>query len=78
MNIDTTIAIEKPRLSTFIEKMKKNIANILEIEMSRVNIKSTTCKGLGIIGEGKAVESFAVACVNERGFKVGKKNRNWH
>ena len=66
INIDTTILIEKPRLSRFIEKMRKNIASVLKIGVSMVSVKSTTCKGLGLIGRSQAIASFAVACGDDR------------
>lgn len=65
LNIDTTVVIEKPRLSKFIEKIRKNIAKILNLEISRVSVKSTTSKGMGLIGQKKAIESFAIVCVDE-------------
>jgi 2-C-methyl-D-erythritol 2,4-cyclodiphosphate synthase len=65
INIDSTVIIEKPRLSGYIGKMKKNIAAALGIEISRVNVKSGTGKGLGLIGGELAAASFAVACVDD-------------
>ncbi|MDI6735711.1 MAG: 2-C-methyl-D-erythritol 2,4-cyclodiphosphate synthase [bacterium] len=62
-NIDATIIAEKPKLSPYLGQMKKNIARAINIEEEEVNIKATTAKGLGIIGESGAIASIAVASV---------------
>ena len=67
INIDTTILIEKPRLSRFVKKMRKNIADALDIKINDISIKSTTGKGLGVIGEGRAAACFAVCVVAPSG-----------
>ena len=61
INVDITIAAQKPRLGKYKLPMKKVIAEILGIEMSRVNVKATTTEKLGFIGreEGVAVTSNA-------------------
>jgi len=60
-NVDITILAQTPRLSSYKDKMRKVIANILEIEPIFVNIKATTTEKLGFIGrkEGVAVEAVA-------------------
>ncbi len=63
-NIDTTIIIEQPNLSSFKQKMKTNIANILEISSSQINIKATTNEGLGPIGRGEGIAAYAIAHLN--------------
>jgi len=54
-NIDSTIIAEKPKLSPFIENMKKNLSNILNVGLSQISIKATTHDGLGSVGENKAI-----------------------
>jgi len=46
-NIDSTILLEKPRLAPYIPKMRKVIAEILEIGLEQISIKATTTEGLG-------------------------------
>ena len=62
-NIDATIIAQEPKLAPYLDQMKKNIARAVNIEEEEVNIKATTAKGLGIIGESEAIASFAVASV---------------
>ena len=64
-NIDATIVAQKPKLSDFIPRMVKEIADVLEIESGRVNVKATTSEGLGFTGRGEGIAAYAVALVGE-------------
>ncbi|HHT9123360.1 MAG TPA: 2-C-methyl-D-erythritol 2,4-cyclodiphosphate synthase [Candidatus Wunengus sp. YC63] len=46
-------------------EMKKNIAEWLGIEASRVNIKATTMEGVDAIGRGEAIAAQAIASLCE-------------
>lgn len=61
VNVDITIAAEKPRLANYKEAMRKTLSNILNINASRVNIKATTTEKLGFIGRGEGVGVIANA-----------------
>ena len=65
LNIDATILAQRPKLSDHIPRMVKEIADVLEIEMGRVNVKSTTSEGLGFAGRGEGIAAYAVALVEE-------------
>ena len=67
VNIDATIVAQKPKLSEFIPRMVKQIADVLEIEPGRVNVKATTTEGLGFAGRGEGIGAYAVALVEEDG-----------
>jgi 2-C-methyl-D-erythritol 2,4-cyclodiphosphate synthase len=64
INVDTTILAEIPKLKPYLESMQKNIARILGIKQSSVNIKATTTEGLGIIGKGEGIASLSVALID--------------
>ena len=55
VNVDITIAAQKPRLNLYKDEMKKVIAEILGINKARVNIKATTTEKLGFIGRAEGV-----------------------
>jgi len=61
VNIDGTIVAQVPKLSPYIEDMKKNTAEALGLNINQVGIKATTEEGLGITGKGKAMCAHAVA-----------------
>jgi len=65
LNIDATIVAQEPKLSDFIPRMVKEIADVLEIESGRVNVKATTSEGLGFAGRGEGIAAHAVALVEE-------------
>ncbi|MFO7659706.1 MAG: 2-C-methyl-D-erythritol 2,4-cyclodiphosphate synthase, partial [Candidatus Cloacimonadaceae bacterium] len=59
-NLDCTVCAENPKLRTFIEQMRDNLATDLETEMSNVSVKATTEEGLGISGSGAGMSATAV------------------
>ncbi|NLJ95822.1 MAG: 2-C-methyl-D-erythritol 2,4-cyclodiphosphate synthase [Clostridiales bacterium] len=62
-NIDATIIAQKPKLANYIPLMIKNIADALDIEPDRINIKATTEEGLGFTGEGLGIAANAVCLI---------------
>ena len=61
VNVDITIAAQKPRIGMYKESMRKILSEILHIDKSRVNIKATTTEKLGFIGRGEGVGVWANA-----------------
>lgn len=59
INVDVTIAAQKPRLGEYKLQMRHVLAQILGIDASRVNIKATTTENLGFIGRGEGVGVLA-------------------
>lgn len=59
-NIDATVVAQRPKLAPYIEKMRKNVANVLDIDVNQVNIKATTEEGLGFTGTGEGISSNAI------------------
>lgn len=59
-NTDITIAAQKPKLMPYIEQMRKNMANDLEIDISCVNVKATTTEKLGFEGREEGISAYAV------------------
>lgn len=65
-NVDATIVAQKPKLSDFIPKMVKELAEVLEIDPGMVNVKATTTEGLGFAGRGEGIAAYAVVLVQEK------------
>ncbi|MBS3917679.1 MAG: 2-C-methyl-D-erythritol 2,4-cyclodiphosphate synthase [Deltaproteobacteria bacterium] len=65
LNIDTTIVAQKPKLLDFIPRMVNEIAQVVEIDTSRINVKATTTEGLGFTGRGEGIAAYAVVLVEE-------------
>jgi len=62
-NIDCIIVAQQPRLAPYIEDMRLSLEKTLGLEAGGVNIKATTTEGLGVIGEGRAIAAYAIACL---------------
>ncbi|KOC24256.1 2-C-methyl-D-erythritol 4-phosphate cytidylyltransferase [Comamonas testosteroni] len=60
-NIDSTIVAQAPKLAPHIEKMRERIAQVLELDVERVNVKAKTAEKLGPVGQQQAMEARAVA-----------------
>lgn len=59
-NVDATVVAQAPRLSPYIEEMRKNIADTLKLPLDAVSVKATTEEHLGFTGEGLGIAAHAV------------------
>ena len=59
-NIDATIIAQRPKMRPHIDRMRENIANALQIDVSQVNVKATTEEGLGFTGTEEGISSQAI------------------
>ncbi len=62
-NIDATIIAQRPKLASYIPAMNRNIATVLSLPLSAVNVKATTTEGLGFAGKGEGIAANAVALI---------------
>jgi 2-C-methyl-D-erythritol 2,4-cyclodiphosphate synthase len=58
-NIDSTIALQAPKISTNIPQMQKKIAEILHISADQVSVKATTTEKMGFEGREEGVSAYA-------------------
>ena len=63
-NADITIVLESPRLSPYIDKMRKTVADALETDVGYVSVKATTEEKLGFTGDGTGISSTAVVLLS--------------
>lgn len=62
-NIDSTIVLEKPKISPYVDEMKKKISSVLKIKIDQISIKATTSEKLGFIGSGEGAVAYAVTLI---------------
>jgi 2-C-methyl-D-erythritol 4-phosphate cytidylyltransferase / 2-C-methyl-D-erythritol 2,4-cyclodiphosphate synthase len=62
-HVDVTIICERPKVGPHRDAMKAKIAEILQIEPSRVSVKATTTEGLGFTGRREGIAAQAIATV---------------
>jgi len=65
VNIDCTIVLEKPKLSSKIPLMKSIISEILNIDENLVSLKATTHENVDSFGNSKAIKAYAVCLLNK-------------
>ena len=62
-NVDSTVIAQAPKLRPYIDQMRQNIADALEIEKDQVSVKATTEERLGFTGRGEGISAQAVALI---------------
>lgn len=65
LNADITIVCQKPKLAPYIEKMRENVANVLEVNKNQINVKATTTEKLGFEGSGEGISSTSVVLLKK-------------
>jgi len=59
-NLDITYIGEEPKLSIYIDQIKKNLSKDLNIKIDQVSCKATTTDGLGYQGRKEGVSALAI------------------
>ena len=62
-NIDSTLAMQRPKLRPYIDTMRERIAEAAGVSVEQVSVKATTTEHLGFEGEEKGVSATAVVLV---------------
>lgn len=58
-NADITIALQRPKLASYIPKMRETLAGVMGIGADRVSVKATTTEKLGFVGREEGCEVWA-------------------
>ncbi len=65
VNIDATVALQRPRLRPYIDTMRHNIAEVLGLDLGQVSVKATTTERLGFVGTEAGAAASAVCLLNQ-------------
>ena len=65
VNVDITIAMQKPKLAPYIMAMRECMASVMNIPVECVSVKATTTEKLGFVGRGEGCEVYAVALLKQ-------------
>lgn len=65
INIDSVILAEEPKLAPFFNRMRDEIARVLNLQPSQVSIKATTNEGMDAVGRGEGIAAHAVALLEK-------------
>jgi 2-C-methyl-D-erythritol 2,4-cyclodiphosphate synthase len=62
-NVDTTIMLERPRVSTARDEIRSTLAEALGVPAESVSVKATRGEGMGFVGREEGAAALAVATV---------------
>ncbi len=65
VNIDTTVCLEEPKISSYTLQMRSIISSILHISTDDISIKATTTERMGFVGRGEGIVAYASALVEK-------------
>jgi 2-C-methyl-D-erythritol 2,4-cyclodiphosphate synthase len=60
INVDVTIVAQAPKMLPHIPAMLANLVDVLNVEISQLNIKATTTENLGFTGREEGIAVHAV------------------
>ena len=66
VNVDSTLCLEKPKISPHLDAMRDAISGILQIDRSAVSIKATTTERMGFAGREEGLMAQATALLKKR------------
>ncbi len=59
-NIDSTVIAQRPKLASFIDEMRGNIADACGVDISQISVKATTEEKLGFTGSGEGISAHGI------------------
>jgi 2-C-methyl-D-erythritol 2,4-cyclodiphosphate synthase len=65
VNIDTTLCLEAPKISVYVQQMQKAIATIAGITEKDISIKATTTEQLGFVGREEGLIAYATVLLQK-------------
>ncbi len=64
-NIDASIALQEPKISPYMDRIRKVLSETMEIEEEDISIKATTTERLGFEGREEGVSAYTVALLQK-------------
>lgn len=58
-NVDSILALQKPKIAPYVDKMRQTIAELLECQADQVSVKATTTEKLGFVGREEGASAYA-------------------
>ena len=65
VNVDVIVFAEEPRLGAVKERIRQNVAALLQLDNDCVNVKAKTGEKVGAIGRGEAISCQAVVLIEK-------------
>ena len=67
VNIDSTVILQSPKISEHIPQMRKNISEVLKLDIKNVSVKATTTDKLGFTGRNEGIAAEAIVLLSGKG-----------
>jgi 2-C-methyl-D-erythritol 2,4-cyclodiphosphate synthase len=64
VNVDVTVVTESPKLGPYAQRMRERLASSIGISPRHVSVKAKSNEGMGWIGRGEGLATFAVALID--------------
>lgn len=64
-NLDSVVAMQKPKLAPYILKMREIISELLSTGIENISVKATTTEKLGFVGREEGVSAFATVLLTK-------------
>jgi 2-C-methyl-D-erythritol 2,4-cyclodiphosphate synthase len=61
VNLDVVVVLEQPKIAPYLDRIRVQLARVLEILPERVSVKGKTNEGVDAVGRGEAIAAYAVA-----------------
>jgi 2-C-methyl-D-erythritol 2,4-cyclodiphosphate synthase len=69
-NLDCVLAMEKPKISPYVNQIRMRISEIIDADIEQISIKATTTEKLGFVGRTEGVVSFATVLLTKKDMNV--------
>ncbi|PTY37164.1 2-C-methyl-D-erythritol 2,4-cyclodiphosphate synthase [Saccharospirillum sp. MSK14-1] len=60
VNLDVTLIAQTPRVGDYKSAIRASIAQVLNVDLERINVKATTTEKLGFVGRKEGVAAEAI------------------
>ncbi len=65
-NCDCTVCAQAPKLSPYIDAMRRCLAEVMEVSEGQVSVKATTTEHLGFVGREEGMAAYATVLLETK------------
>lgn len=76
-NLDTTIIAQEPKMRPYVDQMRVNIAEDLNVHYDQISVKATTTEQLGFTGRKEGIACEAVVLLMKNQQKIQPKSGHY-
>ncbi|MBN2172500.1 MAG: 2-C-methyl-D-erythritol 2,4-cyclodiphosphate synthase [Bacteroidales bacterium] len=64
-NVDSTVSLETPKISEYIQEMKRTLASAVCLHAENISIKATTTEKLGFTGRMEGIAAYCIVLIRK-------------